>query len=104
MVCNDVDHHPDALSVGRSNEVLKVLSGPEVAVGFVPVTGPVAVVAAVGVVDGWGDPDGIKAHPGDIVQMVLHAFESTTAVVRQTSASTGATVSPCESVGKDLVN
>ena len=81
MVCNDVNHHPDAFGVSCSDKGLKFVRGSEVGVNAFPVFSPVSMVATGQVVDNWTDPDGIEAHSFDVVQAVLNTFEGATAVV-----------------------
>ena len=80
MVCNNVYHDPHVFIVSGLYEILQVIRGAEVGVGFLPVCGPVSMVAAVDVVDNRRDPDGVETHALNVVQIVDHALVVTSAV------------------------
>lgn len=104
MICNNVNHNPDALGVGCTDECFELISSAEVRVDSVPVTSPVAVVSIGRVIDNRADPNCVKTHASNVVQLVLEALEGTTTVVGETSASVGAAVGSCETVGQNLVD
>ena len=81
VVSDNVNHNPDALGVGSSNEVFKFLGRSEVGINAFPVFCPVAVVATSSVFDDGTDPDSIKPHTLNIRQTVFYTVEGTSAVV-----------------------
>jgi len=104
VVCNDVQHHPDSFGVCGVNHIFEVLLGAEVLVNLLPVAGPVAVVAGLDVIDDGADPDGVEAHAGDVVEVVLNSFPGSAAVVAEVTTSIVASVVLGESIGEELVN
>jgi len=81
MVSYDIDHYPNAFGVSSGDESLQFISRTEVAVNCVPIASPVPVIAPSGVINDWTDPYSIETHPGDVVDVVLKTFKSSTAVV-----------------------
>ena len=104
VVGDDVDHHPDALVVGSLDELLEVVLRTEVGVEVLPVTGPVSVVATIGVVHNWGDPDGIESHSLDVVELLDHTLVVSTTVVAEVGAGAGVAITAGEPISEDLVN
>lgn len=104
MVGDNIDHNPDVLGVGGVDEVLKVVGATEVAVEVLPVASPVAVVAAIDVINNGGNPDGVEAHTLDVVKVIGHALVVSTTVAAEVTAAVGAAVTASESIGEHLVN
>jgi hypothetical protein len=104
VISDNIDHNPDTFLVCGGNQVLEVLSWTKVAVGLVPVAGPVSVVATITVIDGRWDPNSIEAHALNVVQLTFEALESATAVVGKVVAGRSWAISAGETIGKDLVN
>ena len=104
VVSDDVDHNPDAFVMGCLDEGFEVVLRTEVLIDFLPVGGPVAVVAWLFVLHDRGDPNGVEAHASDIVKVLDHALVVTTAVVAEISAGVGASVTSGKSIRKDLVD
>lgn len=104
MVSDNINHNPDSLGVGRVDEVNEVLLRAEVRVCALPIGRVVAVIAARGILDDRGNPDGVKSHTFDVVKLVDHALVVTTTVVGEVGAGRGGTVGSGKSVGEDLVN
>ena len=104
VVSDNIDHHPDVLGVSGIDKSLQVISGTEVCVNTIPVSGPVAVIATIEVIDNWGDPDSIEAHTLDVIQVVDHALIVTTTVVGKGTTSVSVTITSTESIGKNLID
>jgi len=99
VVGDDVDHHPDTLGVGRADEVNEVLLGAKVRVCALPVGGMIAVIAAGGILNDRGNPDGVESHTLDVVKLVDHALVVTAAIVGEVGAGRCGAVGSSESVG-----
>ena len=104
VVGNDVNHDVHSLSVGSVDEVLEVLLGSKVGVDLLPVSGPVAVVSSIKVVNDGGDPNGVEAHALNVVKVVLDSLPGASAIVAEVATTLGASVRSGESVGEDLVD
>jgi len=104
VVSNDINHNPDVSFMADSDEFFKFLSGAKLFIDLIEVADPVAVVSSFSVSYDWGDPDSIEAHILNVVQVVLDALESSSTVVTEVVAWSGATVSSGESVSDDLIN
>ena len=99
VVSDDVNHHPDTLGVGCADEVNEVLLGTKVRVCALPVGGMVAVIAAGGILNDGGNPDGVESHTLDVVKLVDHALVVTATIVGEVGAGRGGAVSSGKSVG-----
>jgi len=71
VVCDNVNHYPDALRVRSCNKLLEVVSGAEVRIYSIPVTCPIPMVARRQIIDNGANPDRIEPHPLDVVQVVF---------------------------------
>ena len=81
VVGDNVNHNPDALGVGCSNEVFKFLGGSKVGINAFPVFCPVTVVSSGGVFDDGANPDSVESHTFYIRKTIFYAIEGTSAVV-----------------------
>lgn len=104
VITNDIDHDPDVSGVTSGNEVLEVLFRAEVIVQLVKVSTPVSMVTSIAIVNDWGNPDGIKAHTLNVVEVVDDTFVTTTTVVAQISAVILLAIISGESVSEELIN
>lgn len=81
VVGNYVNHDQDVALVAGVDEILEIFLWSEVIVELIEISAPIAMVAAVPIVDNGGDPDGIEAHTLYVVQIVSDSSISSTAVV-----------------------
>jgi len=86
------------------DEVYEILGGTEIWIDLGEVLSPVAVVAFWGVEDDGGDPDGVEAHAGDVVEVVDDALEAASAVVGEIGAGLSGAVGEGEAIGEELVD
>ena len=99
VVSDNVDHHPDTLGVGCADEVNEVLLGTKVRVCALPIGGMVAMIAAGGILNDGGNPDGVESHTLDVRKLVDHALVVTATIVGEIGAGRGGAVSSGKSVG-----
>ena len=81
MIGDHVDHHQNSPLVAGADEVDEILLRAEVIVEPIKVPPPITVVSPIAIVDDWGDPNGIKAHSLDIVQVVYNPSVPSSTVV-----------------------
>lgn len=104
VITDDVDHDPNVSGVTGSYEVLEVLFRAKVVVQLVQISAPVSVVASISVVDNGGDPDGVKAHALNVIEVVDDALVTTSTVISEISAIILLAIIAGESVCKELIN
>ena len=83
VISHEVRHHPNISSVTGFHQRFKVLPGPKMRVYFKYVLGPVTMVTFIGVLHDGRDPNSIESQAGDVVEILLDAFKSSTTVVLQ---------------------
>jgi hypothetical protein len=103
MVCHYVYHNPHAHRVSCVNQSLESGLISEVGVNLVPVASPVAVIAAISIVNGRGDPDSIEAEVLHVLQLLGHTVVVTSAVIVQITER-GVSVASPKSIGEDLIH
>jgi len=81
MVCDDVNHYPDAHGVCSVHHLLQRVLISKVGVKLLPVSSPVPVVPSIGVVNYRRYPNSIEAEVFNILKLLLNSLEVTTAVV-----------------------
>jgi len=89
VVAHDIDHEVHATVVHGVVQADEVRHGTEMLVDSSDILGPVAVITLVGVLDDRADPDGIKAHTLDVVEVLLDTLEHTTTVSRKITVRRG---------------
>ena len=81
MVGYDVNHNPNISGVTGANKVDEILFRSKVAVQLVKVSTPISVISTVAVVDDGRDPNGVKTHALNVVEVVNDTFVTTSTVV-----------------------
>jgi len=104
MVSNNIKHDPYSGCVGCIYEVLQILGGSKFRIYLLPVGSPVSMVATWRVHDNWRNPNGIKAHSGDVVQVVLETFPVTPTISAEIITWRGVARSLSKSIGQDLID
>jgi hypothetical protein len=104
VISDNIHHDPDVSGMAGINEILEILLGSEVVIQLVQVPTPVAMIAAVPVINNRGYPNGIKAHTLNVVKIVDNTLVATTTVVTQILAIVLLTIISCESVCQQLIN
>ena len=104
VVSYDINHDPHILGMHSSYQILEILLSTKFRIELIEVLLPVAVVSLRGVLRDWRDPDSIKAHTLDVIELVDESSPGSSAVVTNVVAAGGGAVSPPEPVCKDLVD
>lgn len=81
VIGNNINHNPDSFGVGGVNEVFKLLSSAEVRVDLVPVFSPVAMVSTRRVSHNRRNPNSVKSHSSDVVELICDTNEGSTTVI-----------------------
>jgi len=86
----NVQHDPDVSGVAGFNHLMKIISSTIFSTNLLPVQGSITMVVVWDLVLwNWRDPNGIKSHSLDVVQVIGHAFESTATINIQSRAFVG---------------
>jgi hypothetical protein len=104
MVSNNINHNIHSFGMGGIHKILEIVIRTEVVVGLGPVLCPVAMISVCPIVNDRRDPDGIKPHSFDVVEMVLNSFPCTTTIVAEVSACTSTISVLGEPIGKHLID
>jgi len=104
VVGNNINHNIHSFSMGSSNQALQIVVGTKVVIGLSPIFGPVSMITICPVVDDGRNPDCIKSHAFDVVEMVLDALPGTTTIVAEISACTSSSIVLSEPVREYLID
>ena len=81
MVGDDINHDPHSHVVCCAYQIREGLLISKVVIDLVPVSGPVAVVASLQVVNDWRDPDGIESRILNVLEVFCEAPKVTATII-----------------------
>lgn len=99
VISNDVDHHPNIIIMACFDKVSEILLGSEIAVKTVHVSGPIAMITSIVVVNNRWDPNGIKSHTLYVVKIFDDSSVTSATVISEIITSVMGTVISGESIG-----
>ena len=100
MVGNDIEHDPNVTIMARFNQISQFLGRSKVLIDLFPIKCSIAMIIGLGIFRNWGDPDRIKTHSRDVIEIILDALERSAAIIMEVCAFVNRfTVSLGKSIG-----
>ena len=104
MISNDVNHHPHILRMHSLNKTNKIFFSSKIWINFVPIKSSISMVVISVVLWNRWNPNSIKTHIFNIIEILLNSFESTSTVFAKVRARLGRSISSCKSISYDLID
>ena len=87
MVGDDINHDPHFHAVCSFYQIREGLLISKVVIDLVPVSGPIAVVASLQVVNDWRDPNGIESHILNVLEVFCEATKVTATIISKVATT-----------------
>jgi len=104
VISNNINHDPDVLIVASFNEILEIIGGTKVRIDFINIGGSVTMIVSWHIGNDRRDPNSIKSHTFDVVEIVDDSLEGSSAIVAPIITLSSASVSSGISISKELID
>ena len=76
MITHNINHNPNIPLMASINKINKILLGAKIAIQLINIPAPMPMIAAIPIINNRTDPNSIKSHSLNIIQIILQAPHS----------------------------